>query len=113
MVDPKVIEAVTYFKACIQEKGVRIHDLIIFGSSGSGNRTQWSDIDIAVISEDFKDKDIFARTLLTKDAELMTIRKYRVPLDIITLTPEEYNSPDSLFLRNIRKGIPLVSAQSA
>ena len=112
MVDPNVIEAVNFFKANILEKGIRIHDLVLFGSSSTDAISAGSDIDIAVISEDFNGMDMIARTLLTKDAELNTIRKYRIPLDIITLTTDEYRDQNSLFLRNVRKGIPLLSATS-
>ncbi|MCX6685741.1 MAG: nucleotidyltransferase domain-containing protein, partial [Methanoregula sp.] len=61
---------------------------------------------------DFSGMDMIARTLLTKDAELNTIRKYRIPLDIITLTTDEYQDQNSIFLRNVRKGIPVISAPS-
>jgi uncharacterized protein len=93
--------------------GLHISDLILFGSSSSGVLQPGSDIDIAVISDDFSGMDIFARALSTKDAELSTIRKYRIALDIITLAPHEYQDQNSLFLNNIRKGIPVHSAQSA
>ena len=33
---------------------------------------------------------------MAKDPEILTIRKYMIPLDIITLTPEEYESGSSL-----------------
>jgi predicted nucleotidyltransferase len=89
MVDPKVIEAVNFFKANILEKGIRIHDLVLFGSSSTGAKSAGSDIDIAVISDDFCGMDMIARTLLTKD---------------------EYRDQNSIFLRNVRKGIPVVSA---
>jgi predicted nucleotidyltransferase len=110
MVDPKVIDAVNFFKENIVEKGIRIHDLVLFGSSSTGAKSAGSDIDIAVISDDFCGMDMIARTLLTKDAELNTIRKYRIPLDIITLTVDEYRDQNSIFLRNVRKGLPVVSA---
>jgi predicted nucleotidyltransferase len=112
MVDPKVLEAVNFFKLSILEKGIHIHDLVLFGSSSKGAVSAGSDIDIAVISDDFNGMDMIARALLTKDAELNTIRKYRLPLDIFTLTPDEYRDQNSLFLRNVRKGIPVLSAQS-
>jgi uncharacterized protein len=113
MVDAKVIEAVNFFKTALELKGISISDLILFGSSSTGILQPGSDIDIAVISDDFSGMDIFTRALSTKDAELSTIRKYRVALDIITLTPDEYNDRNSLFFNNIRKGVPVYSAQSA
>jgi predicted nucleotidyltransferase len=113
MVDTTVIKAVKYFEEILREKGLNISRLIVFGSSSTGSATTGSDIDLAVISDDFKDKDLITRVLLTKDAELNTIRKFRVPLDIITLTPEEFDAVDSVLLKNIRKGITVSSASMA
>jgi len=113
MVDTTVIKAVKYFEEILREKGLNISHLIIFGSSSTGSATTGSDIDLAVISDDFKGKDLITRVLLTKDAELKTIRKFRVPLDIITLTPEEFDAVDSVLLKNIRKGITVSSASMA
>jgi predicted nucleotidyltransferase len=107
MVDTKVVEVIHYFSCILEAKGVRINNLILFGSSGTGALRPGSDIDIAVISEDFSGRDIFSRTLLTKDAELDTIRKFRIALDILTLTPEELNDRNSLIAPSIRKGIPV------
>lgn len=36
MVDAEVMEAVKFFQEKIREKGIRMHDLILFGSSGTG-----------------------------------------------------------------------------
>ena len=54
-----------------------------------------SDVDILIISDDFKDKDIFERARLTKYAEIKTIRKFMVLLDIVTLTSEEFENETS------------------
>jgi hypothetical protein len=40
-------------------------------------------------------KDIFKRANMTKDAEIKTIKKFLIPLDIITLTSKEFKN--SLF----------------
>jgi len=39
---------------------------------------------------------VFDRALLTKDAEMHTVKKFKVPLDVITLTTEEYQDKKSL-----------------
>jgi uncharacterized protein len=113
MVDAKVIDAVNFFKTELERNGIRINDLVLFGSSSTGPLQPGSDIDIAVVSDDFSGMDIFSRALSTKDAELRTIRKYRVALDIITLTPDEYHDRDSLFVKKIRNGIPVRTSPSA
>lgn len=69
--------------------------------------TRGSDIDIAVISDDFAGKDIFDRALMTKDAEIQTVKKFRVALDVITLTTEEFLDQKVLFSGTLKKGIVL------
>jgi len=41
---------------------------------------------------------------MTKDAEIRTIKKFMVPLDIITMTQEEYENKDSLMAGYAHKG---------
>ena len=107
MVDAKVLEAVNFFSLQIRNSGIRINNLILFGSSSTGTSTPGSDIDIAIISDDFVNMDIFDRALLTKDAEIQTVKKFKVPLDVITLTPEEYQDKSSLIAGTLRKGVVL------
>jgi len=64
----------------------------LFGSQAKGKATRESDIDVVIISEDFRNKDIFERAAMTKDAEIRTLKKFMIPLDIVTLTPEENNA---------------------
>jgi len=113
MVDAKVLETVKYFSDLVRKNGIHINNLILFGSSSTGTAVPGSDIDIAIISDDFTDCDIFDRARLTKDAEMHTIKKFRVPLDVITLTTEEFEDPESPIAGTIRKGIVLQSALSA
>jgi len=113
MVDAKVLETVNYFGAQLRNSGVRITTIILFGSSGTGTAGPGSDIDIAVISEDFANRDIFDRVLLTRDAEMHTVKKFRVPLDVVTLTPQEYEDQKSLIAVTIRKGIALPTVPAA
>ena len=63
-----------------------------------------SDIDLVVVSDDFRGKNIFKRVALIKEPEIKTIRKFMIPLDIITLTPAEYESEKSLVAEYSQKG---------
>ena len=113
MVDAAILEAVNFFSALVRKSGIEIHDIILFGSSVLGTAHPGSDIDIAIISENFTGKDIFERALMTKDAEIQTVRKFRVALDVLTLSPEEYRDPASLIAGTIRKGIVVPMSSSA
>ncbi|MCZ7392086.1 MAG: nucleotidyltransferase domain-containing protein [Candidatus Methanoperedens sp.] len=96
MVKDKIAEAIKFFENCLKEKGLKVSKIILFGSQSTGKGTLESDVDILIISPDFQNKDIFERARLTKEAEIKTTKKFRVPLDIITLTFEEFESGKSL-----------------
>lgn len=84
--------------------GLKISKIILFGSQASGEVTKESDIGVVIISNDFKDKDIYERAELTKEAEIQTIKRFMIPLDIITMTPEEFESETSLISNYARNG---------
>ena len=91
-------------KERLQQTGVSVQKIIVFVSQANGTYNAVSDIDIIVISNDFKNRDIFKRARLTKDAEIMTIRKFMIPLDIIAMTPEELADDKSLLSDYARTG---------
>ncbi|MBI5970941.1 MAG: nucleotidyltransferase domain-containing protein [Deltaproteobacteria bacterium] len=106
----KVREAVRFFQKCLDETGIHVSRLILFGSQAKGAAKGDSDIDLLIVAEDFRAKDIFQRAQLTKDAEIKTIKKFLIPLDIITLTPEEFESETSLIAAYAKSGKVLRAA---
>ncbi len=104
MVKSTVTEALAFMRECLEEAGLGVEKIILCGSHARGQAAEESDIDVAIVSDDFKDKDIFERARLTQDPEIRTIRKYMIPLDIITLTPEEYEDESSFISRLARDG---------
>ncbi len=104
MAEKTVVEAIKFLEKCLKEKGLNILKIILFGSQAKGESTVESDIDILIISNDFRGKDIFERAALTKYAEIMTIKKFMIPLDIVTMTPEEFESETSLMVDYVKDG---------
>ena len=104
MVKKSTLKAVTFMKDSLQQTGLNVQKIIVFGSQANGKYKADSDIDIIVISNDFTNKNIFKRARLTKDAEIMTIKKFMIPLDIVTMTPEELADDKSLLSDYARTG---------
>ena len=104
MVKKSTLKAVIFMKDRLQQTGLNIQKIIVFGSQAKGKYNDDSDIDIIVISNDFRNKNIFKRARLTKDAEIMTIKKFMIPLDIVTMTPEEFANDKSLLSDYARGG---------
>ena len=97
MAEGNAARALKYFEACLRRSGLRISKVALFGSQVRGTATKLSDIDVVIVSKDFEGKDIFERAQLTKDAEISTLRKFMIPMDIISLTPEEWANGKSSF----------------
>ncbi len=110
MVKDKVIGAIKFLERCLREEGVHISKVILFGSQVKGTTTEESDVDILIISEDFQGKDIFERARLTKYAEIMTLKKFMMPLDIVTLTSEEFERGTSLVVEYAKRGKVMYAA---
>ena len=87
----EVEEIVAYLKQSLINYGIRVDSIALFGSALKGTMDKDSDIDLIIISSDFRDLDLFERARLTMKPETETMRKYKVPMDIINLSPEEYN----------------------
>ncbi|MCD4845762.1 MAG: nucleotidyltransferase domain-containing protein [Methanosarcinales archaeon] len=110
MVKRKVLEVTKYLQQCLKETGLNISKIILFGSQSKEEATEESDIDIAIISKDFIGKDIFERAHMTKDAEINTIKKFMLPLDIVTLTTEEFENETSPIAEYTKKGKVMYAA---
>jgi len=67
-----------------------VDSIALFGSALTGDMHEDSDIDLIIISSDFKDKDLFERSQMTLKPEIATFMKFKVSMDILNLSPEEY-----------------------
>jgi len=99
-----IAEVIDFLKRRLAEDGVHVERLVLFGSRARGRADAESDIDLAVVSSDFRGKDIFERVELTRVAEMDTIFKFHVPLDLILMTPEEFQSRSSPVAAVAREG---------
>lgn len=94
--------AIKYLKNLLEKKGLEIDKIILFGSYARGDYKEDSDIDVVVVSEAFKGKGIFEKAKLMGDVEWKLVEKYPIPLDIITMSPEDLKkgvSPTSQYAK--------------
>jgi len=91
----------------IEEQKLNVSKIILFGPYVAGKADDNSDIDIVIVSDDFIGKNIFKRVELIKDAEIQTIKKFKVPLDVVTMTCDEYNNRMSIIAEYAREGTVL------
>ena len=104
MVEREILKIIRYFGRELEESGLSVERIILFGSRAAGGGGADSDIDVAVVSSDFRGKDIFERAPMIKRAVSSTIGKFVVPLDVVTMSPDELESEASLVAGYVRRG---------
>ena len=102
------LKAAASFSKALAEHGVHAHRIILFGSYAKGLQHDGSDIDIAVISDDFIGMDYWERI------DVMSKAIYDVfePIEAVAFTTEEWESGNSIICEYARDGvsIPLKAA---
>lgn len=92
-IDAKVLKVARHFTERLKEEGVDVARVVVFGSHIKGDAREDSDIDMIVVSSDFRNKSISRRAAIVRNAYSDTIKKFMIPIDLVMETPEEFN-PD-------------------
>ena len=88
--DKKLYQVITNVKRALELMGIHVNRVILFGSYAKGTASEYSDIDIAVISNDFKDKNLLKRLELIGEA--LARAKIMDSVEVLPYTEEEFNS---------------------
>lgn len=89
--DKEVNRIITEYKQKLEDLGIKAQKIILYGSYASGRAKEDSDIDLVVVSNDFKDIDIWERLCLLGRARIGIKR----PMEILGLTEEEFKAEHS------------------
>ncbi len=111
MAEVTIAVVLDFLRSALQSHGLRVEKLVLFGSQARGIARDDSDSDVAVVSPDFAGKDIFERVEMTARADRDTIRRFVVPLDLVLLAPDEFESGSSPVASFAREGRVAYEAQ--
>lgn len=95
------LEAIQRFRRALDERGIRRSRIILYGSYATGEAREGSDIDLVVISPDFAGRGLWERINLMVPA----IRVTHAPIEATALTPQEWESRDSIVVDYAANGI--------
>lgn len=84
--DKEVYHVITQYKEKLEALGIKVKRIFLYGSHALGKAREDSDIDLLVVSDDFKDMDLWERLCLLGRARLGIKR----PMEIFGLTEEEF-----------------------
>lgn len=86
-----IIEIIQYLREQLINNGLTVDSIALFGSALTNEMHEDSDLDLLIISSDFRNKDLFERCNMTMKPEINTLKKFKVSMDVINLSPEEYD----------------------
>jgi len=101
-IDASIMDAVKKFLDKIRENGIPISSAYLFGSYALGKGSEWSDIDVAVISPAISYDRLEERIRLMKLSATVDSRIEPVPF-----RPDTFVDEDPLAWEIKRKGIPI------
>jgi len=110
MAEARVIEAAELINNFLKDRNITVDRIIIFGSYAKDNYTKDSDIDIAVISPDFNEKDVFQKAEMLKGLKWTLVEKFEVAFDIVPVSLKQWQESSSLVIDFIKEGqvLPLL-----
>jgi len=88
--DKRITETLEKFRFALQAQGIKVSRIILFGSYASAKAEEGSDIDVAVLSENFKDMNLLQRL----ESIGLALAKARImePIEALGYTEEEFAS---------------------
>ena len=101
--DQKIEKSVKSYIAQLENIGIHVQQAILFGSYASGKYDEWSDIDLAIVSNDFAGNRFEDRSKIRK----ITLQ---VNSDIspMPFRPEDFNENDYFVKEILETGIRIV-----
>jgi predicted nucleotidyltransferase len=84
--DKEISRLIKEYQQELEASGVKVKKIILYGSYASGKAGKDSDIDLVVVSDDFKNMDLWERLRLLGRAR-MGIKR---PMEILGFTEEEF-----------------------
>ena len=98
MAKKEFIEAREIIQELFQEREINLHKIIIFGSQAKNKGNQDSDIDIIVVSKDFRNKDIFEKVEVTSGIHRELVNRLKKPVDIMYYSDKEWDKGYSIII---------------
>jgi predicted nucleotidyltransferase len=103
MDNERIQQIIAFLKQQLEKKGLRVDRVVLFGSYAHGEPHKDSDLDIAVISPDFEKMGLYERACALTDVEINVVHKFRIPLDLVALSPMEYEKQESPIAHFVRE----------
>lgn len=99
-VSSEIISIVKIFLERLQKDNIRVSKAILYGSYAKGTNDEWSDIDLAIVSDDFS-----GNRVLDKERMIKSIVDINTSISPLPYRPEDFDESDLFVKEIIESGI--------
>ena len=89
-------------KELLQKREIIPEKIVFFGTYAKGIQKKDSDIDIIIVSANFRHKDIFERVKITTGIHMKLVEKFMKPFDIMYYSDLEWRKGNSLIINSAK-----------
>jgi len=95
-----VVEIIDRLRNEVEERGIKLQSVILYGSEATGFSREDSDIDVVIVSDDFANKSYWERIDILTEA----IFSVSAPIEAVAMTTDEWEHSGSLIAEFARNG---------
>jgi predicted nucleotidyltransferase len=98
MAKNEVIRTKDLLFSLLRERNISVDKIVVFGSYARNTAKADSDIDIIIVSKDFRGKGIFKKVALSRGMHSDLVRKINMPVDLMYYSDTEWKNNSSLMI---------------
>lgn len=92
----KIVDEIKNLIKILKKNGINISAAYLFGSYARGNANEWSDIDVALVSDNFSGVRFYDIEKL-----ISVLKKYNDFIEFYPFKKEDFNPDNDLFIKEI------------
>ena len=86
-----------------KSKGLKLDKIVLFGSFAKGNQNRESDIDLIIVSRDFRGKNIVEKVDMASGLNWQLVHQTKKPFDLLYCSDLEWKKASSLIISAAKK----------
>lgn len=102
MAKKEIIRTKNLLFKLFRNRNISVDKIVIYGSYARNTARADSDIDIIVVSKDFREKDIFKKVALTHGLHNELVNKINKPVDLMYYSDKEWESGSSITMNTAK-----------
>jgi len=102
-ISSEIRDLIKKFLVRLEQENIRIQKAILYGSYANGTYNEWSDIDLAIVSDDF-----LGNRVLDKERMIKSIVDIDTSISPLPYRPEDFDESDLFVKEIIKTGIRIV-----